>query len=579
MRLSEAFAILQKEPGEESPGFEIFLACGFTPLHLETFLKARLRLAFPQTRVQVQTGLFGDFLGNLERLNAASVDYGVIVMEWPDIDPRLGMSSLKWWKSEELVDILECVPPRLARIRQLLQTVSEHIPVVLCLPTIPLPPTGIASPGWKASVFELQLRQNLSDFALQTAQIHQVKIVNPESLEHISPAAERFDTKGELFTSFPYKLRHVDAMSELLVKLICEPAPKKGLITDLDDTFWKGLVGEVGAAHISWNRDENSHMHALYQELLCSLSNAGVLVAVASKNDPQVVEEAFRRSDLICGKDRIFPVEIHWRPKSESVTRILETWNVGPDSVVFVDDSPLELAEVKSAHPAVECTLFPQDPGAVFELLRKLRDLFAKGNVTEEDRIRLGSIRAMKDHRNGAELLAIDPDSFLAQAAGELTFSFNKGTWDPRVLELINKTSQFNLNGKRYTEMALRKYFERPDTFLMKASYRDKYAPLGKIAVILGHGNGDALQVDTWVMSCRAFSRRIEHQCLKQLYDRFSAATLEFEFIPTERNKPLREFFAQFLSKAPDGAFRIPKEAVRENCPRLFHRVEEREDG
>jgi len=576
MRLSEAFAILQKEPGAELPGLAIFLVCGFTPLHLETFLKARLRLAFPQNQVFVQTGLFGDFLGNLEGLNTAAVDYGVIVMEWPDVDPRLGMSSLKWWRSEEMPDVMECARARLAQIRGLLHVIARRIPVVLSLPTIPLPPIEIASPGWKTSVFELQLQQELSTFALQAAQIHRVKIVNSESLECISPSGERFDTKGELFSGFPYKLHHVDAMSELLTKLICEPAPKKGLITDLDGTFWKGLVGEVGAAQISWSREQHSYMHALYQQLLCALSEAGVLLAVASKNDPQVVEEAFRRNDLICGKDRIFPLEVHWRPKSDSVTRILETWNIGPDSVVFVDDSPLELAEVKSAHPAVECIQFPQDPDSAYDLLRRLRDLFAKGIVTEEDRLRMGSIRAMQDHRNGAGLLAADPDSFLAQAGGELILSFDKSTWDPRVLELINKTNQFNLNGKRYTETALRNYFDRPDTFLLKASYQDKYGPLGKIAIILGRSNGDALRVDTWVMSCRAFSRRIEHQCLKQLYERFSAATLEFEFTPTERNGPLREFFAHFLSQEPDGAFRLPKETIRAKSPRLFHRVEER---
>lgn len=575
MRLSEALAILRSQRGSEAPTLGISLVCGFTPLHLQTFLGAHLQRAFPQHRVAIQTGLFGDFFGNLNGLRIAEVDYGVIITEWQELDPRLGMSSLKWWRSEDLSDIIADIPARFAVLGETLQAISQRIPLILCLPSIPLPPIGLASPSWKASGFELQLRGYLSAFALEAAGNANIRIVNPDSLDRISPLGDRFDPRSELFSGFPYKLPHADAMSELVTQLICEPAPKKGLITDLDDTFWKGVVGEVGPAEVCWNREHNGHMHGMYQELLRLLSEAGVLIAVASKNDPVDVEEAFGRSDLICGKDRIFPVEAHWRPKSESVTRILNMWNIGPDSVVFVDDNPAELAEVKSAHPDVECIQFPKDPGETYKLLIRLRDLFAKGNITEEDRIRLSSIRAMNGPQNQAGLLANNPDSFLEQAGGELMLSFDKNNWDLRVLELINKTNQFNLNGKRYTETILRGFFSRPDTFLLKAAYKDKYGPLGKVAVILGHRNGNALHIDTWVMSCRAFSRRIEHQCLKQLYDRFSADTLEFDFLPTDRNKPLQEFFAEYLNKTPDGAFQIPRNLAQEKCPQLFHRIEE----
>src|SRR4029077_61081 len=97
----------------------------------------------------------------------------------------------------------------------------------------------------------------------------------------------------------------------------------------------------------------------LYQQMLVALSEAGVLIAVASKNDPEAVEEAFQRQDLILPRDRIYPMEIHWGPKSESVGRILRAWNVAADAVVFVDDSPMELAEVKATHPEIGALVFP----------------------------------------------------------------------------------------------------------------------------------------------------------------------------------------------------------------------------
>jgi FkbH-like protein len=89
-------------------------------------------------------------------------------------------------------------------------------------------------------------------------------------------------------------------------------------------------------------------MHGLYQQFAASLASAGVLIGVASKNDPVMVEQAFDRSDLHITRGDIFPFEINWSRKSESVQRILDTWNINPDSVVFIDDSPMEVAEVKT---------------------------------------------------------------------------------------------------------------------------------------------------------------------------------------------------------------------------------------
>src|SRR5437899_13061782 len=125
-------------------------------------------------------------------------------------------------------------------------------------------------------------------------------------------------------------------MAELLSRLVQNRTPKKGLITDLDDTLWKGLLGEVCPEEVSWDLDHRSHMHGLYQQLLQALSAAGVLIGVASKNDSSLVEKAFQREDLILSRDAIFPMEAHWGPKSESVARILKTWNVAADAVVFI---------------------------------------------------------------------------------------------------------------------------------------------------------------------------------------------------------------------------------------------------
>jgi len=574
MRLAEALAILNQPAPSDGDCFKAALVCGFMPLHLKTFLGARLRTALPRHQVEIDTGLYGDFLGNLDRLIRNPTDCIVVAMEWSDVDPRLGMRSLSGWRQSDFSEIVDHARAKIARMQELMEGAPAHTPLVIQLPTLPLPPIEPQFPNWRASRFQLQLQEILNGFALWALVSPAVKIANSSHLDRISPPAGRFDVQSELASGFPYTLPHASAVSEILADLIHNPAPKKGLITDLDDTLWKGILGEVGPAGVSWDLDHRSHMHAVYQGLLRSMAETGVLIAVASKNEAALVQKVFRREDLLLSKDHIFPCEVHWAPKSGSVGRILEAWNIGADSVVMVDDSPTELAEVKSVHPAVECMLFPKAPQEIYSLVGSLRNLFAKATVTEEDRLRLDSIR----NRHAAQesrLLAGNPDAFLEQAESVLTFGFDKVSADPRVLDLLNKTNQFNLNGRRYTETGLHGLLQDPCVFLMKAGYTDKFGPLGKIAILIGRVAGRHIRVDSWVMSCRAFSRRIEHIFLDRLFGKFDIDEIEFDYLPTERNKPLQEFFAGLLGTPLETPLRLSRDQFRQKCPALFHRVEE----
>src|SRR5262249_23709412 len=191
-------------------------------------------------------------------------------------------------------------------------------------------------------------------------------------------------------------------------------------------------------------------------------------------------------------------------------------WNVGADGVVFVDDSPMELAEVKAAHPEIECIQFPRgNYAACYQLLHRLSDLFGKSALSEEDAIRLDSLRQGAQFQEAAEAGGGQvPEEFLAQVGATLSLDFRDAD-DPRTLELVSKTNQFNLNGMRFTDPEWRKQLDAPGAFLLVAGYQDKFGPLGKIAVLQGRLEGRVLQVGTWVMSCRAFGRRIEHRCLE----------------------------------------------------------------
>ena len=237
------------------------------------------------------------------------------------------------------------------------------------------------------------------------------------------PPGGRFDVQSDVLVGFPYTLPHASVLGGLLAGLIRPQAPKKGLITDLDDTLWAGILGEDRLSGISWSLESRTQMHGVYQQFAASLAGAGVLVGVASKNDRDLVDRVFEIGDLLLSSDDVFPMEIHWSPKSESVARILRTWNVGADSVVFVDDSPMEIAEVKAAFPQMECIAFPKgDSQGIWDLLKRLRGLFGKPALTGDDSLRLRSIRSSGTWREALDFPAGNLEDFLRAANASVSF-------------------------------------------------------------------------------------------------------------------------------------------------------------
>jgi FkbH-like protein len=524
-------------------------------------------------------GLFGDLAGNIERFQPSDGDVLVALLEWQDLDLRLGIRNLGGWRIADLPDIVNSAERMLARIGKAIRGAATSVPAYISLPTLPLPPL-FTTPGKQASAYELQLRQCVSRFAAALATHPRIRILSAQHLDELSPAGSRFDIQSDLSTGFPYQLSHASAISDLLATLIRNPSPKKGLITDLDDTLWSGIVGENGVEGIAWHRDQQAHIHGLYQQFLASLASAGVLTAVASKNEPALVEEAFEREDLLISKQSLYPIDVHWGPKSESVHRILKTWNVAADAVVFVDDSPMELAEVKAAFPDMECLVFPKaDYRGLWQLLRRLRDLFGKSIVSEEDSIRLNSIRATAALYQSSDGEGTSLDSFLQEAQAAVDITFNKGQDDHRAFELINKTNQFNLNGKRLSEASWAAYVNDPTTFVMTVSYEDKYGALGKIAVLLGSIQGTTARAHYWVMSCRAFSRRIEQQCLAWLFENFDLEEIRFDYQQTDRNKPIQDFFSSIVAEPLAADLRISKAKFFQKCPPLFQKAKATVNG
>jgi FkbH-like protein len=572
MSLLEALRLANHARDVEGEPYTVFLACSFSPLHLETFLTGHLSKALPQRQIQIRNGIYGNLAHNIQLAAEQNTPNVVITLEWFDFDPRLGIRSLGGWQPAQTKDILDTAAASAQRLNKAMAALPPSSAVAVSLPTLPLPPV-FQTHSIVLSFAESRLLSTVMELGSWAAEKPNMRVVHQDALAEISPVRDRWDAKWDLATGFPYSMAHAEALSSLMASALLPAPRRKGIISDLDDTFWAGILGEVGVSGVSWTLEYGTQVHGLYQQLLASLAETGTLVAIASKNDPKIVEEALVREDLLARRKMLFPIDAHWGAKSESVARILKAWNLGAASVVFIDDSKLELAEVNSAFPEMECIQFPKkDPGGVLRLLQWLRDEFGRESAGEADTLRRESLQQAQVFQTEAK--RADPGQFLKSLEATVAIA-EAGRSDQRAFELVNKTNQFNLNGARYTADAWHERAGRQGDFVFTAAYEDRFGPLGKIAVMAGEARGGSIELEDWVISCRAFSRRIEFQCLRTLFETFGASEIAMHFKPTARNGAAQDLLKIVFDRLPESAAMLvlTRDLFETRCPMLYHKI------
>ncbi len=565
MRLLDALKIIQSA-GPATPAYPVFLACGFTPLHLQTFLAASLQQLLPMRRVTVASGIFGDLTGNAGRITGANPQLGVVVAEWPDFDPRLGIRRISGWDWSVLPEIVVETRRAASALEQALTDAATHTPVIVSLPSLPVLPLSSGHPQ-AVSAFQAELEAIIADLKFRLSRLPNISVIHPPAV-----TADSADPVSEIASGFPYSLAHAAELSRRIAGAAGLQPNRKGIITDLDMTVWKGIVGDDGIDGVFWDMEHQAQSYAIYQQMLHAFAKEGVLVAAASKNSPHVVEKIFaERGDLILKHADLFPLAASWQPKSELVAGILAAWNIGPDAVTFIDDNPFELEEVSRRFPAIECVRFDPSPRQVMALWSDLRAKYARRSISQEDQIRSASLRsaAQIEALSGESASA---DDFLARLQATLDLQLSRNAEDLRALELLNKTNQFNLNGARYTNSEFLNYLKQEGSFLLTVTYHDKFGPLGKICAGLGRILKGNVRLDAWVLSCRAFSRCIEFACIDALFHELNCRTITLNARKTERNGPFMEFLAQIAGSPPHaGDVTIDRETFGDHCPALPH--------
>ena len=265
MKITEALKITQSVAGDVRR-FAVTLACGFTPLHLQTFLAAHLQQSLPGRRVAISSGLYGDLPGTIEAINDAALPDGVVIaLEWADLDARLDYRSAGSWGRAAMDDIVASGRGVLDRLGAALMRIPAGPRVALSLPTLAIASAisrprmaSVATRDGAAREYCASSRRNLR----RTDASRSSRAAVAEG----SPAGERLDLKSDLYTGLPYTIEHADRLASQLALALAPPAPKKGIISDLDDTLWSGIVGEVGPDAVSWDLASHAQLHGLVSE-------------------------------------------------------------------------------------------------------------------------------------------------------------------------------------------------------------------------------------------------------------------------------------------------------------------------
>ena len=323
----------------------------------------------------------------------------------------------------------------------------------------------------------------------------------------------------------------------------------KCLVLDLDNTLWGGAVGDAGVEGLVLGQGSAlGEAFVAFQSYARELSRRGVILAVCSKNDEASALEPFdRHPDMVIRRSDIACFIANWTDKASNIRAIAQELNIGLDSLVFVDDNPFERNLVRRELPMVAVPEVGDDPSSY---VRAIADAgyFESLAVTEEDRERTSQYHGNRA-RVALRASTTDLGSYLCDLGMQLIWRPFDRIGLQRIVQLINKSNQFNLTTRRYTEEEALAVMVDPCAIGLQLRLIDRFGDNGVIAIVIGRMQaGQDMLIDTWLMSCRVLGRQVEATTLNLLAQeakKLGARWLVGEYIPTKKNGMVKDHYAK----------------------------------
>jgi FkbH-like protein len=324
---------------------------------------------------------------------------------------------------------------------------------------------------------------------------------------------------------------------------------KKCLVLDLDNTLWGGVIGDDGLDGIVLGEGSAAgEAHLALQHYAKQLKERGIILAVCSKNDPKIAEAAFRdHPEMVLRRADIAAFQANWEDKAQNLKAIAARLNIGVDALVFVDDNPIERARIRQSLPMVSVPEVPEDPAYYVRCLADA-GYFEAVAFTADDRSRaeqyaanaerealLGSAESMDEFLRGLNMTAIyGPFTAVDHA---------------RVVQLINKTNQFNTTTRRYASEEVARIMDDPEALTLQFRLLDRVGDNGLVSTMILRptaADDDVLEIENWVMSCRVFGRELEFEAMNIAVEAArerGVRALVADYIPTAKNDVISKLY------------------------------------
>lgn len=410
----------------------------------------------------------------------------------------------------------------------------------------------------------IELVEAIAEYNISLVQLatehSNVKILDFREFTRQYPANEVFDWKFWFISQMgispkitkPFRAWFQRKLDEIAYKR------KKCLVLDLDNTLWGGVLGEEGIDGIKLGGDYPGKAFTLFQEALLELSKSGVILAVCSKNDEQLVFDAWDKNpSMVLKRDNFASWRINWNDKVSNIRELASELNIGLDSVVFVDDNPSERELVRQFLPMVDVPAFPSHPYDLPLFLKELVEkYFRVYSITNEDKKKTELYKA-KAKRSQERLRYADIESFLKSLDIRIRIEAANEYNIPRIAQLTQKTNQFNLTSKRYSDTDIRRCIQE-GWIIWCVGVADKFGDDGISGCVIITPEG---VIDTFLLSCRVLGKGIEVAFAKKILLLLKEAgfeTIQADYLPTPKNGQAAGFYAKLgfdcMSKKENGS-------------------------
>jgi len=353
---------------------------------------------------------------------------------------------------------------------------------------------------------------------------------------------------------------------------------KKCIVLDLDNTLWGGIIGEDGMAGIALGHEYPGNCYVEFQRELLKLYHRGIILALNSKNNEEDAFEVFdKHPDMVLKRNHIAGYQINWNDKSSNLHAIASELNIGIDSMIMIDDNPVECELIRGQCPQCLVVQLPEKPYLIPSVLSVMPEL-ENIRLTEEDKNK-GKMYQQQLERKNLEKMATNLGDYLTALESSIEIKTVDKFTVPRVSQLTQKTNQFNMTTRRYTEAEIMQFADSSTNHIFSISSKDRFGDNGVVGVVILKMNGELAMIDTFLLSYRVIGRTIEQSIIAfvaEFAKKRGAKKLVGEFTPTAKNKPAADVYEKMnFQKIDEHNFALDlEEQILNYSPYVKHEIQ-----